>query len=324
MRNILFGILLIFLFVELILIFPKKLETNEESSPSGIPTEEEAAELGKAVEQKMLGVHLVESKDGQPDWELFAESAEGSQGLGEWKLKKVKVLFFSKKGADKNKVEFTVKGQEGTIDGKSKDLHIKGKVSTDSQNGYHMTTEFIEYKSALREIRSPGSVMLVGPKDSYGDGLKVKGIGLLAQVNDSKILIDKDITAEKMVQDQKTFSLQSEKAEFSGKSKRAQFFGHVKMKYNEMTIEGDQSEFSYGERTNLFDDVKVKGLVKLIDAQKRVATSQSLDVNLIDNKFIFSGKPKLIQEGDELSGDEITFFDGGKRVKVDRVKAISK
>src|ERR1035438_7228560 len=94
------GIFLILLFIEIWIGFPVSLEKNAESSPlSGDITPKSAAD------KHMEGVHYSESRSGNRDWELFSETAEGSEGSGEWDLKNVRVLFYSS-----DKVEFTVTG----------------------------------------------------------------------------------------------------------------------------------------------------------------------------------------------------------------------
>ena len=88
------------------------------------------------AEQKMAGVHLVESQKGTRDWELFAKDAEGTQGNGAWLLKTVKVQFYNKE-----QIDFIVTGQSGKIDMKSKAMKITGQVRITSMNGYIFESE---------------------------------------------------------------------------------------------------------------------------------------------------------------------------------------
>ncbi len=49
--------------------------------------------------------------------------------------------------------------------------------------------------------------------------------------------------------------------------------------------------------------------------------SDDLRIDFSTQKLTFSGKPRLYQDEDELVGDKIIFLEGGKKVKVEKVKA---
>ncbi len=318
-KNYIFIALLVFLFVEVLIIFPAHLERQEETTTTKKKQNGVAESIeetgGKAAEQKMGGVHLVESQSGQRDWELFAKSAEGSEGLGAWKLTKVRVLFYNRE-----KVEFTVTGDKGTIDSKSKDIEITGNVITKSENGYTFRTPSISYSSKTRLILSPEQVLMQGPSDKSGAGIYLKGSKMTVSVDQSKMKIEGTVTAKKPAENGKSFDVQADGAEFSGKSREAKFFGRVRMAYDGMKIEGPEAAFIYSKSADVLQAVNVLGGVKVSDVDK-FATSESMSLDLIADKYIFKGRPKVIQNNDELSGEEIIFLDGGKKVKVERVRA---
>jgi LPS export ABC transporter protein LptC len=326
-KNLIFIALLVLLFVEVLIVFPNKLEHEDDKDVQArIELQEkrkqELAEAGKSLEdtsalsgQKMSGIHFVESQQGQRDWELFAESAEGNQGagVGAWKLKHVRALFYNKE-----QVEFTVTGDEGSID--AKDLSIRGHVVTRSTNGYSFETSSIFYSSQKRQIQSPEEVLMKGPGDKTGSGLVVKGRKMLVLVDQSKMLIQEQVSATKPMMDGKKFDVIADGAEFSGKSYEAKFLGSVRMGYDNMRLEGPEASFLYKTGVGMLSAVAIKGGVKVSDADK-FATSDSVDLDLLANKYVFKGRPKVIQNNDELSGEEIVFLDGGKKVKVERVRA---
>ncbi|WP_413558438.1 LPS export ABC transporter periplasmic protein LptC [Bdellovibrio sp. HCB209] len=331
-KNLIFVALLILLFVEVLIVFPKKLEHEDDAAvqarvelqESKRKELEELKKAGKAVDekqpgsmadQKMGGVHLVESQKGQRDWELFSESAEGSQGSGNWKLKQVRVLFYNKE-----KIEFTVNGDEGTIDANSRDLRITGNVVTRSENGYLFKTPGIHYSAVKREIESPEDVYMEGPRDKSGSGMVVKGRRMQVLVDQSKMLIREKVTATKAANDGKRFEIAADGAEFSGKNNVARFLGTVRMNYDGMRLEGPEANFLYDRGANILSNINILGGVKVSDADK-FATSDMVNLDLLANKYVFKGKPKVIQNNDELSGEEIIFLDGGKKVKVERVRA---
>lgn len=326
-KNLIFLVLLGALFVEILIIFPARLEHEDDAEVRARVEKQEkerklAEKLGKPTapsstlaEQKMGGVHLVESQSGTRDWELFAESAEGSQGEGTWRLQKVRVLFYNKE-----KVEFTVTGDEGAIDSKSKDLSVVGNVVTRSENGYIFQTPSIFYSSVTRRIVSPQSVQMQGPRDSTGAGLFLKGASMKVLVDQSKMIIEKSVTAQKPMKEGKTFDIVADGAEFSGRSREARFLGSVRMTYDNMKLEGPEASFLYGAGADILRSVSINGGVKVSDVDK-FATSESVSLDLLANKYIFKGRPKVIQNNDELTGEEIIFLEGGKKVKVERVRA---
>ncbi len=310
LKNILFVILLIFLFVEVLIIFPNRLEHKEKELPTAT-TQVDSTQ----PEQKMKGVHLVEARQGHQDWELFSAAAEGYQGKGAWELKKVRVLFYNKE-----KISFTVTGDLGSIDGKSKDLRIKGNVITKSENGYIFKTSSIFYNAKKRQILSSEKLSMHGPKDEMGDGFVLEGTDMLVLVDDNRMTINQNVRGSKKFKDGKDFFITSDKAEFSGQSHQARFYGNVEMKYANLRLQGPTAVFQYKGNTSLINYIQIQGGVRVNDADK-VATADTVNLDLFKNIFTFRGKPKVIQNNDELSGEEIIFLDGGKKVKVEKVRA---
>lgn len=329
-KNLIFVALLGLLFVEVLIIFPSRLEHEDEAAVRARVEEKEKRnkekearlqrgekiqEPSNLAEQRMQGVHFVESQQGTRDWELFAASAEGNQGLGNVKLQQVKVLFYNK-----NQIEFTVTGDTGSMDSKTKDLSVIGNVVTRSENGYVFQTPSIFYSAKSRQIESPQQVVMQGPKDLSGMGLYLKGQRMKVYVDQSKMVILDRVTAQKPEKDGKRFDISADGAEFSGKSREAKFLGKVLVNYDKMKLEGPEASFVYKAGEDILSAISVNGGVRVSDMNK-FATSESVNLDLLANKYIFKGRPKVIQNGDELSGDEIIFLDGGKRVKVERVRA---
>lgn len=308
-KNLLFVALLVFLFVEVLIIFPRSLE--KKAAEETTAATQEATDPAQP-EQKMAGIHLVEAQQGRRDWELFSQAAEGRQGTAAWELKNVRVLFYNKE-----KVGFTVTGDTGTIDGKSKDLKIKGNVVTSSENGYVFKTPSIAYSSKARRIVSPEKVSMAGPKDQMGDGFLLEGNNMLVLVDESLMKINADVKGSKKFKDGKLFQIQSRQAEFSGKSHQATFSGGVHVKFAELNLEGPKAVFQYKGSTSSISGIQIQGGVRVTDEDK-VATAEMVNLDLLKNIFTFRGKPKVVQNNDEISGEEIVFLEGGKKVKVEQ------
>lgn len=309
-RNWIFLILLVVLFVEVLLIFPEHIGRQADAEKPAAPVATQGVS-----DQKVQGVHLVESRSGANDWELFAEAAEGSQGQGAWELRNVKVLFYNGPNVD-----YTVTGNEGSIDMRTKNMLIKGAVSTTSTNGYLFKTEEIRYDAGQRRMASPTAVYMKGPKDEQGDGFEVNGEGMFVEVGGSKMVIQRKVAGNKKMKDGRDLEIASESAEFSGRNQHAHFRGGVRMSFGETRIESPEALFSNAAKGRGIGSVKLTGGVKVNDAEK-FATSETLNLDLIANRFVFTGRPKVYQNNDEISGEQIIFLDGGKKVKVERVRA---
>lgn len=109
-------------------------------------------------------------------------------------------------------------------------------------------------------------------------------------------------------------------ATFSGKSKEAHFENSVVLNYGSMMIKGPDCFFIYSENMRSLEKINVKGGVELVD-KKRRATSQDLVVDLYKATLRLTGNPKIYQDQDEISGEEILLLEGGKRLKIQKVKA---
>jgi LPS export ABC transporter protein LptC len=291
--------------------FPIQLENRPDED--SIPQQDLTKVSG--AEQKMEGVHLVESRAGDRDWELYAEAAEGYQGQGKWELKNVRVLFYSKED-----VQFTVTGNAGTIDTKTKDMNIVGDVKTLSSNGYRFQTSAVSYIARDRILRSKDKVKMVGPPDARGKAIILNGGNMETQIDNSVMMISDNVHAEKALENGKNFVIRSKGAEFSSKSFSARFFNQVSIELDTMKMEGPEANFQYDKGKDFLQSILVKGGVKVSDLDK-YATSEQVRFEPLENKFILSGRPRVVQNNDEIQGDQIIFIDGGKKVKVENIRA---
>ncbi len=309
-RLLFLSLFFIVLFLEIWLGFPVNLERTADYAPL-------AGDIApkSTAEKHMEGVHYVESRSGNRDWELFSETAEGSEGSGEWDLKNVKVLFYSGE-----KPEFTVTGTNGKIDAKTRDMKISGNVLVQSQNGYRFQTETINYLSENRLIKSVDKVKMTGPLDSNGKGIQVTGDWMEALVDKNLMQIKRNVLAQKTLNDGKLFTIKSGVAEFSGIGRSVHFFDQVSIEMDSMKLEGPDAHFEYGEPGDFLKNVSVAGGVKVSDLDK-YATSDLVNFDPGQNRFTLQGKPRVVQNNDEITGDQIILIDGGKKVKVEKMKA---
>lgn len=310
-RIIFISILFLLLFLEIWLGFPVHLEWGAEEAQIDISQLKKNSD----IEKRMEGVHLAESRAGSKDWELYSESAEGYGGSGSWKLKKVKVLFYNE-----DRVQFTVLGNTGTIDSKTKDMEISGDVLIQSPHGHKIQTHSMNYLSEVRKIKSPGKVKMLAPSDLNGKSMLVEGNWFDSEVDKNIMRIHQNVTAQKKLSDGRTLFVKSNEAEFYGNERTAKFVDHVSIEVDSMKIEGPEAQFQYKDGVSALQSVLVKGGVQVSDLDK-YATSDLIRFDPSENRFTLTGKPRVVQNNDEILGDQIIFIDGGKKVKVQNMKA---
>jgi LPS export ABC transporter protein LptC len=309
LKSIFLGLFVVVIFFEIFIGFPTVLESKPEVPPAEIS----AADGG--AQQKMQGVHLVESQKGARDWELFADQAEGFEGQGSWDISNVKVLYYNQE-----KIEFTVTGDKGKLNTLSKDMEIEGNVLVVSNNGYRFQAPSVFYNSQTRKLKSPADIKMKGPSDTQGDGLMVTGNVMVADVATSEMQIERNVVGEKKLNNGKAFRIQSGSASFSGQSKKAKFSERVTIIVDTMRMEGPEAEFNYESEKDFLQSVLVSGGVRVSDLDK-YATAERVQFDPIVDKFVFTGRPRVVQHNDEIMGDQIIFIDGGKKVKVENIKA---
>lgn len=324
-RNaVILALLFVILVVEILVVAPKEIGT---SLADDLRAAKEAAAVLKLHEkdkgltgQTMRDVHLVEAKGEGKEWELWADRALRPKENEQWTIEKVKVNFFADNG-----VMYTVTGLRGLVVPEKKDIRIDGDVVTHSSNGYIFKTQSVEYNSKGRKLVSPNQVEMIGPRDKNGGDIHLTGGALDADFATNEINITHNVRATRKVvigpaNQEKTAHLQAQRALFSGRTNMAQFFGDVVIDVDAMQIAGPRAKFSYDPTTQMLDSMQVEGGVHVTDSDK-FATSGAVNMFLKEDKVVFSGSPRVVQNGDELVGDEIVLMDGGKKVQVSNAKA---
>lgn len=309
LRSAIFLGLLLILFLEIWIGFPVAIETTP---PDRRPLAED--DSVPQAEQKMTGAHVVEARDGRRDWELFSETAETYDGKGTWKMEKVRVLFYNDKQA-----EFTVVGDRGGIE-QNRDMRIEGNVRIDTANGYVIRTNAVTYFAAKRMIESPGEVLMTGERKADGGLLTVKGASLVAFVDAKEVEIHREVFASHPLKGKGLFKVHAKKAFFRTTDRSARFEDDVRLSVDSMSIEGPKAVFSYRDNVDLLQSIRIEGGVKMRDTD-RFATSDAVRFDPEANSYILTGKPRIVQDRDEITGEQIVFIDGGRKIKVEKMKA---
>ena len=112
-----------------------------------------------------------ETKDGQKEWELEADSAQYFKNDNLTAFENVKVIFYSKNGAN-----YTLTGREGRLRNDSRDMDIVGNVVVTSTDNYQLKTDSLQYIAGVRQISTKDRVFFTGP------GINIEGTGFLADM----------------------------------------------------------------------------------------------------------------------------------------------
>ncbi len=298
------GLLFVVIIVEILLLSPDDLDVVQIINEA-----EEIMENSEQVDQVVRGVHLMEASEKQKEWELWSKTAVSFKSKNSWNLKEVRVLFFSDKG------NFTVTGEEGEVQFGTKNLEITGNVLVKSSNGYEFKTEKAIYISDEKKLISPVEVTMVGPVDERGYQLKLRGDGLESFVKTSVISVIGSVKTKKEVKEGQIINIKSERANLSGASLFVQFLKNVVMDMNDLRVSGQKAKFNYSDNKNIVESILVKGKIRVSDKDKW-ATADSVNAYLEEEKFVFRGSPRLVQDSDEIRGKEIIFLNGGDKVQI--------
>lgn len=311
--------LLLALVVEIIVFSPKETGSTDPhpmSSPNdtkrsgSIPHEEN--------EQWIEGVHLTETSEGKKEWELKAARALSAKDKGNWVLKTVDAKFFGGKSDDNF---FQVLGDEGQVVTASKDMSVKGQVLVKSHNGYEFRTDSVKYQSDKKTLTSNDPVEMIGRPDEDGEAMELKGSGLIANVDEQTMDILKDVRLERKLKDGRQVVIRSETARFYSRTRAGEFRGRVIVDIGASRISGPYAKFLYDADRKSLSSMEVEGGVNMTDVDKW-ATAQKIQMSFLNDEFVLKGMPKLVQNSEELTGQEIRFSDGGRKVQVKGGRAV--
>lgn len=312
-NSIILGLLFMILVVELIIMAPREL---------GVGAEVQAVAPSKPGEtasgQTMKDVYSVEAKPEGKEWELWADQALRPKENQEWTIEKVRVKFYASNG-----VTYHVTGRQGHVlpnDKGIRDIKISGNVVTTASNGHVFKSESVLYDSINKRLTSPDAVEMTSPPDKNGGEMTLTGVNMLADLNTNEITINKDVHAKKRIKNGRIAQIQSERAVFSGRTKTAQFYGKVVLSLDSMTVTGPEARFAYDSKMETLESILVSGGVKVTDTDK-FATSETVNVSFKNDQIVFNGAPRVVQNGDEMTGDQIILYEHGHKVQVTNARA---
>ena len=144
-------------------------------------TEEVIPKMDTAADLSLEKIHYVETKGEKKEWELRARSADHFLQGDVTLLKELTVTFFAEGGRI-----VTIRGEEGYIKGK-KEIEARGNVVITSSDGYRMVTNSLRYDGHRHEIFTSDPVLI------ERQGMRVKGVGIVVDLTNEKLYIQKDV-----------------------------------------------------------------------------------------------------------------------------------
>jgi LPS export ABC transporter protein LptC len=303
-------LLMLGIVVEILVIAPQKIEKSKD-----ISMDAEIPKVSNSTDQVMKGVHLVETQENGKDWELWSEKASNFKEDGGWIIEKVKVRVFGQ-----NQIYYDVTGDRGQIDPKRKNILIDGNVETVTSNGYLMKMSKAQYNADEKTLKSDSEIRMYGPEIKGESRLELNGYGMLTDLKTNELQILKDIKARKVLQKGQLVTLSSESAIFNGNHYVAKFLGHVVSDYGAYHVTGQEAILEVDPHYHRVQSITIQKQVKLSDIQ-RWAVADKLQIVVPEKKMVLSGAPRLIQNNNELSGEEITFYESTSQIEIKKAKA---
>jgi LPS export ABC transporter protein LptC len=285
----------------------KKVELVQDPAPQTQEGDKKAASL---EEQTIENFYLVDAKAQTKEFELWSTTAHKAMGATDWNLDKVKAQIYSEN------VVYTLYGLRGTVDAIKHTMMIEGDVKMVSSNGYSFYTQHLNYDPAKKKITTEDKVSMEGNKEG-DNNLYLEGVGLDVNLTTNQMYLLAQVSGHKPMSDNRNMKISSQTAEMSGKLKTMSFKTNVVIRVDLMVVSGPFAEFRYKDQK--LDTLFMDGGVHLRD-QDKVGSSGVAIVYFNEDKYVFKKKPFMTQGENELIGDEIIVFNGGKRVQVVNAK----
>ena len=305
--------LLVLLGFEILTIAPRKLGSPKDSEKVKEKAQGSPSSSVQTTSQVMQGVHLFGTNEGQKEWELDSDSAQGFKEKGTWKLKGVRVKFFGKAGNT-----YTVTGDTGSIQTEIKDMEILGNVVTKTSEGYTMKSNSLTYSGSKKTLNTADHVTMIGPPEN--GRFEMSGKGFFADLNTNVMNLKQNVQALKAIPPNRMMNIKSVWSRINGKNNEAHFEEQVQVDIDDVRMTGHQADFVYDQKAQQIKSLLMQGNVRVTD-QRHWASAKKAKVLFVENQFILLGNPRVLQDGNEMRGEEIHFLDGGKQVRVFRARA---
>ena len=154
-----------------------------ENMNSTVLSEEAAFPISDA-DLEMQGIEYVQTKEGNTEWRLSAQSAQFLKDKNTAELENVHVTFFPKSGR-----HLIMTADKGRLNPETKNIQVWGKVTVTSDDGFTFKAPAVRYLSQEKQIVSVHKVVFSGPR------IQVTGKGMRASIEGGKLKLLEKVTA---------------------------------------------------------------------------------------------------------------------------------
>jgi LPS export ABC transporter protein LptC len=133
------------------------------------------------AEYQIKDVRINETLDGNLRWTLNADQAEVYDQKGITVMRKVVIQVFSRDG------DWTVTGDEGTLDNNRRDVTLRGDVVIRSSDGLEMRTPTLSWNNERRTLSTDD------PVEISQKGTTITGLGLAVQMQEETATIHRSV-----------------------------------------------------------------------------------------------------------------------------------
>jgi LPS export ABC transporter protein LptC/lipopolysaccharide transport protein LptA len=208
---------------------------------------------------------------------------------------------------------YALKSDKGKYLIKKDKIKLLENVTIKTNNGFLIKTDFIDYDSKKRTVKTNSFVEVDG--FSNKDKIHLEGYGVEGFLDQDVFYLKSNVKAN--LSDDMT--VKSNNAKFSSSEKNATFLENVRANKSGIEIKADILKISYDENTNL-NDIYVYNHVVLKFDNKEAMCEQAVILNS-SKKIVMYGNPELYVENDVIVGEKIEFYTDSDEVYVSKVKA---
>lgn len=345
-RPILLGLLVIFIFAEIVIFSPASIEEVYGPPSSGVDPdafiEQPKKSLIPGLPQNRIPEDIIEqfnyvsSEGTQKLWNLTAEQAVLYRSEKLVHSIRIKAHLFDSYGNIT-----TVTGKEAKYFMDKKDLEIYGDVHTEFSDGFTLNSEYLRYLPQVKKVDIPVQYAVSGegaPSEKNGSILKFKSNGFLYKMGDSQIHLPDNVkvTFERVDQvstlDNPTV-IESDTCAILRSKQIAKFtmkqdpLRYVKITQPGLFAQSRVADFNYGARDKTLHYLVMNEDVLIRDtSNKKVLKYGTAGQANFDQKkevVVLTKFPQVYQGNDTVVGDKIIMHRKKDVVEIENSNAFS-
>ena len=174
---VIFGLLVLFAFAAFVFVGLRKE-----------PPRAMLEKMAEKVDLQAKNVRYTQVGSSGMKWEITADSAQYRKKEDLALFDNVRAKVFMKDGRS-----FTMTGDKGVLNTRSKNLDINGNVVIVSESGDRFQTDRLSYRDALKRIETDQPVVI------ESKNARISGVGMHLNLNDEKVVILSGVRATSVV-----------------------------------------------------------------------------------------------------------------------------